>query len=351
VIVLADNGESRLEKVRSRRKRTKRIALLVVVVLVVGLAAGAMGNVLFAKPKAAKVATTTPKKKPAASSASSSTSPTGRSRGSSAPQFSVAEAMAHTFALSEQIGVRAAGSVKEASAADYIVNRLAEYGYSVEEQPFTMSDGFGSRNIVGTRRGTAEGYTLIVGAHYDSPIDSKGANDNASGAGAVLELARDFSNRKIKPTLQFVFFGANRPGTTDQATRLVGAQTFVDQTGSLDKKDIVGMIELDSIGIGDVMALRTQGTGLQRLKDKLETFAREKNTPVTTIKSTSDSDNMPFENSQVPAVWVEWCDASGTLSTDNAYNSVTAQKVQAAGSLTESFILGLSEADLEELKY
>lgn len=350
VELLIDNGESRLDKVRSRRKKIRRIALLVLSVLVVGLIAGAGGNLLFGKPKAAKTTPSTSAKK----TTPKTTTPEDAekaARGSSRPEFTASLAMAHTFALSEQIGPRPAGSVKESAAADYIVARLGEFGYTVEEQPFTMADGFASRNIVGTRRGTKEGYTLIVGAHYDSQKSNKGAIDDASGAGALLELARNFSTRKLEPTLQFVFFGANCPEGAQQDVRLVGSRRFVELTGSLEKKDIIGVIALDCVGQGDVLALRTQGTGLQRLKDKLSTYAAQKNTPVTYIKSTTDSDNIPFENSQIPAVWIEWCDQGGTLTTDNAYSSVVAQKVQAAGVLVESFILGLSSEDLEELKY
>jgi phage gp37-like protein len=105
------------------------------------------------------------------------------------------------------------------------------------------------------------------------------------------------------------------------------------------------------VGQGDTLALRTQGTGLQRLKDKLDTYARQKNVTATYMKSAADSDNMPFENSQVPAVWVEWCGSDGSLSTDNQYTSVMADKVGSVGVLVEGFILDLKSSDLEELKY
>ena len=39
----------------------------------------------------------------------------------------------------------------------------------------------------GTR---ADPEVIVVGAHYDSVIGSPGANDNATGTAAVLELAR-----------------------------------------------------------------------------------------------------------------------------------------------------------------
>lgn len=280
----------------------------------------------------------------------------GRVRGekpaaAGAPRFTTSQAMSHVFTLSEQIGERKAGSIKESSAADYVVSRLGEYGYMVEEQAFTMSDGFGSRNVFGSRRGSRDPYTIVIAAHYDSASGSRGAVDDGTGVGVVLELARVFSQARVEPTLQFVFFGANRPGRGDIEERLVGARTFVELLGTMQRKDIVGMIQVDSVGWGETFALRTQGTGPQRLRDKLATYAGRENVVVTSLKSASDSDNIPFENSGVPAVWVQWCGEAGSVSTDNRYASVTAGKVEAAGNLIEGFIKGLTSDDMEELKY
>ncbi|PKQ27921.1 MAG: hypothetical protein CVT63_05400 [Candidatus Anoxymicrobium japonicum] len=325
------------------------MALLVVAVLMVGIVAGAGTNLLFGKPKVEKASSNSSQETPAENEGKSAGA--GRKGDSATPRFSMTQAMAHVSALSERIGARPAGSIKESSAAEYIGARLGEYGYSVEEQQFTMADGYGSRNIVGTRRGTRDGYTMIIAAHYDGPRESAGAIDNASGVGVVLELARAFSVRRIKSSIQFVFFGGNHPGAADPDSRLVGARRFVELLGSLEKREIVGMIAVDCVGQGETLAVRTQGTGLQRLKDKMETFARRKNIAVTYIKSNGESDNIPFEDSNVPAVWVEWCDSSGLLSTDNRYASVVPQKVESAGVLIEGFTLGLSLEDLDDLKY
>jgi hypothetical protein len=332
------------------RSVLKKIVVAFVAVLLVGLVAGVVTNFILDKESSS---TAKPKKSSTSGSKPASTAP-----GTSAKNqpvtlvFSTPQAMSHVFALSDQVGPRRAGSVKESAAADYIVTKLGEYGYTVEDQPFTMSDSFGSRNVVGTSRGTREGYTIVIAAHYDSAAGSPGADDNGTGVGVVLELARVFSQVKgLEPTLEFAFFGANRPGGSSVERRLDGSRQYVDLLDTLQKKDVVGMINVDSVGQGEVLALRTQATGLQRLRDKLATFAAGKGIPVTALKSTEDSDNIPFENSQMPAVWVEWCAEDGSLNTDNLYSSVDAGKVGEAGNLVESFIKNLSSQDLEELKY
>src|SRR4029453_9240643 len=76
--------------------------------------------------------------------------------------------------------------------ARYIEATLASFGYAVGRQEF-LAGGKMVRNIDVTGEPAApnadpEG--IVVGAHYDSVSGSPGANDNASGAAAVIELAR-----------------------------------------------------------------------------------------------------------------------------------------------------------------
>ena len=76
--------------------------------------------------------------------------------------------------------------------ARYIASALASLGYTVGRQEF-LADGKPVRNIdvaVEPAGQRADPDVIVVGAHYDSVFGSPGANDNASGAAAVIELAR-----------------------------------------------------------------------------------------------------------------------------------------------------------------
>jgi len=350
---LDENEENGAEREKPRRGRTKRLIILFFIVLIIGAGAGVGSNFIFAKPEAEK-ATEVAKEEKEEEKAEEKGEEAGEESTRGKPlvsRFNTSQAMSHVFALSEQIGDRPAGSVRASGAADYIVRKMGEYGYTVEEQPLTTTEGFGSRNIIGNRRGTRDGYTLIIGAHFDSPPGSKGAVDDASGVGVVLELARLFANQRLESTLQFVFFGANMPGDGNIENRLVGSRLFVDMLGTMDRKEVIGMISVDCVGQGELLALRTQETGLQRLKAKLTTFARESGVEAVSLKSTSDSDNIPFEDVGIPAVWIEWCDADGSLATDNEYRSVVPEKVETVGALIEDFLYDITPDDLEELKY
>ncbi|MCY3900959.1 MAG: M28 family peptidase [Caldilineaceae bacterium] len=94
--------------------------------------------------------------------------------------------------LSEEVGPRESGTKAEQEAAEFLIDRLTEFGYSPEVQDFgqwtTVKEFAGpSRNIILELPGRGEG-VVILGAHYDTTPDSVGANDNASGVGVLLAV-------------------------------------------------------------------------------------------------------------------------------------------------------------------
>jgi hypothetical protein len=98
---------------------------------------------------------------------------------------------ANVKCLSVTIGERSlpkAGSLEVTS--EYIGGILRQAGYTVTEHTYSVA-GRAVRNIetrlVGSE--SANG-TVVLGAHYDSLEGTVGANDNATGVAAVVELAR-----------------------------------------------------------------------------------------------------------------------------------------------------------------
>lgn len=61
---------------------------------------------------------------------------------------------------------------------------------------------------------------LIIGAHYDAVPNSPGADDNASGVAALLEIARGFKGTTHRRSVRLVFFTLEEVG-------LVGASEYV----------------------------------------------------------------------------------------------------------------------------
>ena len=90
--------------------------------------------------------------------------------------------------------------------AGFIEDELRSFGLAVESQP-VMYRQRRYRNIIATFRGNGSGKEmLLVGAHYDSPRGSPGADDNASGVAVLMEAARILSGHGFTKTIQFVAF-------------------------------------------------------------------------------------------------------------------------------------------------
>jgi hypothetical protein len=106
-------------------------------------------------------------------------------------------------------------------------------------------------NIVATLRGNqpeAEARTYVVSGHYDSmctsPTDAKcdapGANDDASGTAAVLELARVMAKYKFDATIVFMTVAGEEQG-------LLGSTHFAEQAKQ-KHVDVEAMFTNDIIG-------------------------------------------------------------------------------------------------------
>ena len=113
----------------------------------------------------------------------------------------------HVSALAGGIGERNVwrpGSM--AAAAGYIRTAFEEAGYEVNIQSFP-SRGLSVNNLEAVLPGHgAANEIIVVGAHYDSVAGSPGADDNASGVAALLELARLLAGTALPRSVRFVAF-------------------------------------------------------------------------------------------------------------------------------------------------
>ena len=142
----------------------------------------------------------------------------------------------------------------------YISRQLRLAGYDVEPQNFELQ-GITGVNLVATRPGsdTSAG-TLLVGAHYDSVPGSPGADDNASGVAAALEIARLFTNYPTAATLKVVFF--DQEEFQPEGEGLVGSSAFV-----LNDENLAG---LEGAVILDMLGYTCSTPGCQQYPEGLE---------------------------------------------------------------------------------
>ena len=85
-----------------------------------------------------------------------------------------------------------------------------------------------------------------MGAHYDSVVAGNGADDNASGVGAMMEIAEEVAAYDRDYDVVFIAFGAEEVG-------LKGSAYYVGQMSQADKDRAVAMINFDSLAVGDIM--------------------------------------------------------------------------------------------------
>jgi Zn-dependent M28 family amino/carboxypeptidase len=155
--------------------------------------------------------------------------------------------------LEKHVGVLA-GSIGERNfwryeqlqaAAHYIEETFQEASYTVTHHEFLV-EGKVVKNIEVEITGhSLPEEIVVIGAHYDSVPGSPGANDNATGTAAVLELARLLVNRRLARTVRFVAF-ANEEAPFFQSAQM-GSRVYARRTRERGEK-IVAMLSIETIG-------------------------------------------------------------------------------------------------------
>jgi len=134
---------------------------------------------------------------------------------------------------------------KQGEVANYLFKRFQDYGIPVEFDEYSFRNQKW-KNVIATipgRRKPEDIYILI--AHFDSiseqpEISAPGADDNASGTAAVLEIARILKDVQLETSIQFGIF------SNEEQDRL-GSKHFAKKARKQGLR-IKGCINLDVIG-------------------------------------------------------------------------------------------------------
>ncbi len=146
------------------------------------------------------------------------------------------------------------GTAGAAEAAAWFVDQLTPYGFQTRTDKFEATIAGRGRlpfeNLVAVAPGRSDS-TIVIAAHRDNSGVSTGANDNASGTAALIELARSYANpagassapsssRRVSPTHTIVFLS-----TDGGLLGGIGAQHFLEHSPLA--RDVVAVINLDAI--------------------------------------------------------------------------------------------------------
>lgn len=113
----------------------------------------------------------------------------------------------------------------------------------------TLIENVNGTNIIGISRGESK-ETILIGAHRDMANGTQGAEDNASGTGVLMELAKELSANKHFYTYLFVSFDG-------EEAQEKGSDYFVNHYQNID--DVKLAIILDQVGFSEADSLMTYG--------------------------------------------------------------------------------------------
>lgn len=190
------------------------------------------------------------------------------------------------YLSSDELQGRATGTDGIELAAQYIEEIFKTYGlkpiFDTYRDSFEVK-GVTGYNLVGMLEGTDPDLKqefIIIGAHYDhvgrgeaveGDTLANGANDNASGTTAVLELAKFFSERRPKRSILFSLFSAEEMG-------LVGARELAKRLKA-EELDLYTMFNIEMIGVpmnGKDYKVYLTGYEASNLAEKFNEYAGEK---------------------------------------------------------------------------
>lgn len=158
--------------------------------------------------------------------------------------------------------------------ATYIQSIFAKYSDSVSLQEYVV-DGKTYKNVI-CSFGTHHAKRIIVGAHYDVCGNQEGADDNASGTVALLEIARLLKDKKLNHRIDLVAYTLEEPPyfRTEYMGSYIHAKSLATQ-----KIDVYGMISVEMIGyFKDEKKSQTYPVGL------LSLFYGNKGNYITLVK-------------------------------------------------------------------
>ena len=176
-----------------------------------------------------------------------------------------------SYLASDELEGREIGTMGETLAAEYVANRMSDIGLKPmgedgylqhfdihlksnphAEKPAPDDPVISGKNVIGLLDNGAE-KTICIGAHYDhlgygkegslhmgDPAIHNGADDNASGVGAMLLLAERLSKLELQYNYLFIGFSGEEKG-------LWGSKHFTHNS-TIPLTQIDAMINLDMVG-------------------------------------------------------------------------------------------------------
>ncbi|TVR61557.1 MAG: Zn-dependent exopeptidase M28, partial [Spirochaetaceae bacterium] len=154
-----------------------------------------------------------------------------------------------------------------------------------------------SQNVIAELPAENDGPIVFVGGHHDTQADSPGADDNATGVAAVLELTRLLAPLPRRRTVRLISFGAEEQLSVGSAAYARAHRAELEQRGGY-------ICNFDSFGsrLGwfDLHVCAETGV-IEWLRERLERRGVYSN---YSLEAVPYQDAFPFHAAGVPGHWV-----------------------------------------------
>ncbi len=183
---------------------------------------------------------------------------------------------------------------------------LAKKGDTILSLQARHESNLQSLNVIAKKKpknSTGNEKAVIVSSHYDSVAGAPGANDNASGTGLVLELARAFQNVETDKEIRFIAFGSEEMG-------LIGSEHYVDNLSQKERDRILGVFNADMVATNydkakNLYAMTPDGS-TNLVTDATLNAAKQLNNDLVLQGKFGSSDHVPFAYAGIPAALFIW---------------------------------------------
>ena len=138
---------------------------------------------------------------------------------------------------------------------------------------------------------------IIVAAHFDHVERGQGIVDNWSGAVLLPFLAKSVAEMHPKHTYRFIAF-------TDEEKGLVGSKYYVSHLSKEEKKQILAMINFDTLGLSPTKIWLDHGD--RGLAQDIAAAAGATKSPlsVVNVENLGMADSDSFFNEKIPALTI-----------------------------------------------
>jgi Zn-dependent M28 family amino/carboxypeptidase len=241
-------------------------------------------------------------------------------------------------------GPRIPGSDGHAKVQEWMRAELVKAGWQVEIQE-SEAMGHPVENIVATRGN--EDPQIIIGAHYDSRMFADhdpdpanhsqpvpGANDGASGAAVLLELARVLPDDSIPVWL--VFFDAEDNGRIEGWDWILGSREFVRNNPVMPRAVVI----VDMIGDADLNIYKERNSN-PAITDEIWDVAQGlgyENVFLPEYKFSMLDDHTPFLEAGIPAVDIIDFDYPYYHTVEDTPDKISAESLQAVGETLRTWV-------------